>query len=159
MQKLFLLLILTGFAFTNILSNAKTSMQEFSNLDKVIIKTFIPNKNQVKSLKKRFKKFDLKPIYYYFTASNDKYFGILLNSSIRSKNVIALYILDQNNTLQDIEILAFHEPKEYKPSQSWLQSNITKEKSSNITGATLSARAIKKQVVLSHEILSLILSK
>jgi len=92
-------------------------------------------------------------IYRIFTAKlNDKIlgYGILINRTVRSKNMVVLYFISKN-VLKDIQIIAFNEPPEYIPSTIW-KSQFRNIKTTNmlrvsreiptITGATLSARGV-----------------
>ena len=92
-------------------------------------------------------------IYRIYTAKvDDKIlgFGILINRKVRSKNAVILYFISKN-ILEDIEIIAFNEPKEYLPTKKWNAQfhNIPTDKMlklsreiPSISGATLSARSV-----------------
>jgi len=77
-------------------------------------------------------------------------YGILINKKVRSKNAVVLYMI-KDGILEDIEIIAFNEPREYLPTKAWQEQ--FKQRATNkmlklnrevasITGATLSARSI-----------------
>lgn len=77
-------------------------------------------------------------------------YGILINRKVRSKNAVVLYLISKNN-LEDIEIIAFNEPREYLPTKKWndqfhnIPTNKMLKLSRNIpsiSGATLSARSV-----------------
>jgi len=78
-------------------------------------------------------------------------YGILVNRKVRSKNAVVMYFIDVNSNLKSIEIIAFNEPIEYLPSDTW-NSQFENIKTDTmlrvsrdiptITGATLSARSI-----------------
>ncbi|WP_457747445.1 FMN-binding protein [Sulfurimonas sp.] len=92
-------------------------------------------------------------IYRIYTAKkNNKIvaYGVLISRQVRSKNVVALYII-KDSLLKNIEIIAFNEPLEYLTPKEWRSQ--FKEKSTDamlhlsrdiptVTGATLSARAL-----------------
>jgi hypothetical protein len=92
-------------------------------------------------------------IYRIYTAKVDGKvlgFGILINHKVRSKNAVILYFISKN-ILEDIEIIAFNEPKEYLPTKKWTAQfhNISTDKMlklsreiPSISGATLSARSV-----------------
>ena len=92
-------------------------------------------------------------IYRIYTAKvDDKIlgFGILINRKVRSKNAVILYFISKN-ILEDIEIIAFNEPREYLPTKKWNAQfhNISTHKMlklsreiPSISGATLSARSV-----------------
>ena len=92
-------------------------------------------------------------IYRIFTAKKDEKtigYGVLVSRKVRSNNAVVLYIIE-NDKLKNIDIIAFNEPLEYVPSETWknqfndiptskhLQLN---REIPTITGATLSARSI-----------------
>ena len=74
-----------------------------------------------------------------------------MNTKVRTKTAIGLYLIGMDSKIKTIEIVAFNEPMEYLPSATWL--NVFDKKSTQdtlklnqdiptTTGATLSARAI-----------------
>ncbi len=75
---------------------------------------------------------------------------------VRTKLETVLYIINKRGELEVAEVIAFQEPPEYKADERWL--NIFKGKSiekdrlnlrrdiPNITGATLTARAITRSI-------------
>lgn len=78
-------------------------------------------------------------------------YAVLLLKKIRTKSAAILYIIDTKQTVKSIEIVAFSEPQEYKPNQTWKKTFEGKTKEDNlfagkgiptISGATMSARAI-----------------
>ena len=91
----------------------------------------------------------------YTASSDDKVLGhgILLTQKVRSKTTAILYMIDTKGELLAIEVIAFNEPKEYMPSKRWLkQFNEEPQKISSITGATLSANAVKRAAKLAQAI-------
>jgi len=98
-------------------------------------------------------KIDTKLYRIYVAKSDAKTvgYGVLMSKKVRTKTAIALYLIDMNEKIKSIEIVAFNEPIEYLPTATWL--NVFDQKSSantlklnqdipTTTGATLSARAI-----------------
>lgn len=78
-------------------------------------------------------------------------YALLMNEKVRSKNAAVLYMIDTKGALKAIEIVAFNEPPEYIPSQTWLDQFKNKDAAQQlrvgkdiptITGATMSARNI-----------------
>jgi len=72
---------------------------------------------------------------------------------VRTHPEVVLYVLGPDGRIKLIEILAFYEPAEYRPPESWLKLFINRSPENlpryrkdipNITGATLTARAITK---------------
>jgi len=92
-------------------------------------------------------------IYKTFRASkNGKLlgYGILVLHKVRSKDTAVLSIIAPDGSLKTIETIAFNEPIEYLPSQSWIKvlNNKTLSPSlavgkdiPSISAATMSARA------------------
>lgn len=80
--------------------------------------------------------------------------GILLTQKVRSKSTAILSMLDPQGGLLAVEIIAFNEPKEYLPSQRWLQQfhDRRAEQIDAISGATLSANSVMRCVKLSQAI-------
>ncbi|CAA6816193.1 MAG: Unknown protein [uncultured Campylobacterales bacterium] len=159
MNKILILLSLIASLNGAILEDAMKSMKDFYGIKEVEKKTIFLTKTQKKDLKSKLKNFNIKSIYYYLIAmdSNEQNrYGILLSSKVKSKSVVSLYLLNSDGKLDDIEIIAFNEPSEYKPKEDWLLGFSQKNKMPNITGATLSARAITKQVVLSQKLFDII---
>jgi len=72
---------------------------------------------------------------------------------VRTKPEAVLYIISPEGKIELVEVLAFHEPLEYIPPRNWLKLFEGKDINSplrvkkdipNVTGATLTARAITK---------------
>ncbi|MFT7859765.1 MAG: FMN-binding protein [Sulfurimonas sp.] len=93
-------------------------------------------------------------------------YAILLSNKIRSKNGVYLYTINAQDVLESIEIVAFNEPLEYMPNNTWKQQfsdvptnqhlNIPKNVST-ITGATLSARSITESANIAMQIYNVVL--
>lgn len=93
-------------------------------------------------------------IYRIFVAKNGSKiagYGVLMNKKVRTKNVVALYLITADEKIKSIEIVAFNEPTEYLPSKTWLDLFDNKSASDPLmlnqdiptkTGATLSAKTI-----------------
>lgn len=130
------------------------AMKENYAQDAIISKkNILLNKTKFQNIQEHAQaKLDTK-IYRIYTASkNEKVlgYGILINRKVRSKNAVILYMIEKNR-LQDIEIIAFNEPKEYLPTKRWSEQfkNRDTEKMlhlsheiPSISGATLSARSV-----------------
>ena len=126
----------------------------FSSQVTVGQKTITLSKSQMKALQKKAKaKVDSNIIRYYVVKEGNTVqgYGVLIVQRIRTKKAAILYLIDQNEKIKNIEIVAFHEPSEYKPYSSW-KNNFTGKVLKDdlragygiptISGATLSARAI-----------------
>lgn len=93
-------------------------------------------------------------IFRIFKATKDDNllgYGVLVNRKVRSKNAVVLYFISKDSILKSIEVIAFNEPVEYLPSDTWNSQfqNIKTDKMlrvskeiPTITGATLSARSL-----------------
>ncbi len=106
----------------------------------------------------------------YIAKEHDKTvgIGILLTHVVRSKTTAVLYIMTPQGALQDIEIIAFREPKEYLPSKRWMQQfkehkgehyDYEQGNIDNISGATLSANAVINVANLAQAIYKVALKK
>ena len=89
-------------------------------------------------------------------------YGVIHTSKVRTKDETAIYLIDSEQKLKAIEIIAFYEPPEYLPSKNWLKQfegttteNRLKIKQDirAISGATLSARAITDSAKVALSIL------
>ena len=93
-------------------------------------------------------------IFKVFKATKDNKtlgYGVIVNRKVRSKNAVVIYVISSDSILKSIEVIAFNEPMEYIPSQTWISQfnntpttkrlRVAKE-IPTITGATMSARSI-----------------
>lgn len=130
------------------------AMQEHYSKDATITKkNILLSKTQFTQIQKSARVQLSTKIYRIYTAKKEKKtlgYGILINRKVRSKNAVVLYFI-QNGILEDIEIIAFNEPKEYLPTKKWNAQfhNIPTDKMlklsreiPSISGATLSARSV-----------------
>ncbi len=79
-------------------------------------------------------------------------YGYVDVHTVRTHSEVVLYTIKPNGSIDVIEVLAFNEPLEYMPEEEWLRLFAGKSLSKdsirlkrdipNITGATLTARAI-----------------
>lgn len=126
----------------------------FNNDVMVGQKDIVLNANEKKSLQAKAKAtIDSNKIRFYVAKKAQKVegYGVMIIQRIRTKKAAILYLIDRDVKIKNIEILAFHEPSEYKPYNSWKESFTGKGKGDDlksgydiptISGATLSARAI-----------------
>lgn len=126
----------------------------FSASATVTKKQFNLSKKQMKAVEKSAKaRLDSNTIRMYTVKQGKSIQGyaVLIVKTIRTKKAAVLYIMDKNEKLKGIEILAFNEPSEYKPNSNWQGVFKGKTKEDNlfsgkgiptISGSTLSARAI-----------------
>ena len=160
MKYIFTLIITIISLNASVIDDASNVMREFYPHGKISQKSIFLTKLQKQNLENKAKQKLDKKVYYYFTAINGNQtlgYGFLLNSKVRSKNVVALYVISNEKSIKAIEILRFYEPKTYLPRDKWFvqfRDKSTKDELkikhdiSNITGATFSARAVSKQAKL-----------
>ncbi|MEA2073441.1 MAG: FMN-binding protein [Campylobacterota bacterium] len=155
MNRLIIPLLLLGMTLqAQILISPIDSMKEnFGKEAEISKKNILLSKSNAKKVQKDARlKLDTK-IYRIFSAKKGEQllgYGILINRKVRSKNAVILYIIE-NDKLTSIDIIAFNEPLEYIPSNTW-KEQFNNTSTSNylqlnrdiptITGATLSARSI-----------------
>jgi len=126
----------------------------FSNKSTVVKKNILLSKAKASAIENEAKSKLKTKIYRLYSASINTDivgYGLLLTRKVRTKDVAILYLFTSKKKMKSAEIIAFHEPIEYLPSQTWLNQfddvNETKvlrvgRDITTITGATLSARAI-----------------
>lgn len=160
-MKLFLLFIFSILVLNaGVIDDAKSRMgEQFPHSVMIQKHTTILNKEQKKELSRISEQKVKKSIFTYFISvdkQNKKHYGFIINSKIRSKSAAVIYFISSGK-IKAIEILQFNEPREYLPREEWLhqfenksnkdkpeiKSNIT-----NISGATLSAKALVRQLRL-----------
>ncbi len=89
--------------------------------------------------------------YYVIHRSNGKReFAIVSIQKMRTKKAAILYMIE-NGVIRHVEILAFGEPQEFKPTKKWLEQFENKDIKSSLkvgdgiaakSGATLSAKGV-----------------
>ena len=110
-------------------------------------------------------------VYRYYEVKKEESvlgYGLIISQIVRTKTMAVLYVINPQGDIAKIEVLAFWEPPEYAPKVSWLSQFSGKTKSSslrlkqditNITGATLSARAVTQKARLARQIVLLKLKR
>lgn len=136
------------------LSLEKLFKESFGNTITIGQKNMTLSKAETKALEQKAKtKIESKKVRFYVIQKGKKVagYGVLLFQRIRTKQAVILYLIDKDIKIKNIEILAFHEPSEYKPYSTWKKAFLGKGLSDNlkagyaiptISGATLSARTI-----------------
>ena len=90
--------------------------------------------------------------------------GILANATIRTHPIVFFGYIDTTGAIHAIDIVAFLEPDDYRPTNSWLDLLIGRKSSedlfpgstiANITGATLTARTITRELRSMLEIIKI----
>ena len=126
----------------------------FAKVDAIEPKQLILTKAQFAKVQKAAKaKLETKVYRYYVFKSSDIVvgYGVLIARKVRTKKATVLYAFTPEGTLKFAEIMAFGEPPEYIPNDTWMGQFKEKPKSAplkmgsdvpTISGATLSARSI-----------------
>jgi hypothetical protein len=94
-------------------------------------------------------------VTYYVAKNGNQVVGYAFFESVtvRTKTATYMVVMNPNCTIRGIEILAFYEPEDYKPSRRWLDQFNGKSISGdltlksgihNIVGSTLSAQALSE---------------
>ena len=87
--------------------------------------------------------------YFIIKHNGTKDVAILLPQKVRTKKAAYLYVI-HNGSIKHIEVIAFSEPPEYKPTRKWLTQFQNKSLQDNLdvsdgiaasSGATLSAKS------------------
>ena len=130
------------------------AMRQSFNSTKIDKEEYKLTDMQIKNIKESAKvKLKKKAITLFKATKNDKIigYGILINRKVRSKNAAVLYMISSDSILKSIEVIAFNEPMEYIPSNTWMSQFqnrqtdnmlILSKEIPTITGATMSARNI-----------------
>lgn len=152
-----------------LLSPQEILKNNYGNNADVTEKSIILNKEQKQAIQKAAKtKLDSSIIRTYKVSDGSQHlaYAILLSNKIRSKNGVYLYTVNAKDLLESIEVVAFNEPLEYMPSDTWKKQfvntattqhlNIPKN-ISTITGATLSARSITESANIAMQIYNIVL--
>lgn len=157
MNRIILVLILSATALLGKgggVDIGKIMKPSFSKNAQVTKRQFKLNTKQVKQLQNKAQaKLDSNVIRVYTVKSGNlvEGYGVLIIKIVRTKMAALLYIIDEQEKIKSIEIVAFKEPYEYKPKNSWQAIFEGKGKGDNlfagkgvptISGATLSARSI-----------------
>lgn len=154
-MKLFMLIVLS---MTMLYSKGAVSLESifkstFSQNVKIGQKTITLSKSEMKALQKKAKAVvDSSTIRYYVVKEGKSTVGhgVLVVQRLRTKMAAILYLISKDGKIKNIEIIAFHEPSEYKPYTSWREIFVGKTKNDTlkmghdiptISGATFSARA------------------
>ncbi|SNZ06384.1 FMN-binding domain-containing protein [Persephonella hydrogeniphila] len=117
-------------------------------------KSFMIDRKTKSLIQKKFRtklKSSIFRVYLIKKGSEIKAYGLLHSHRVRTKKETILIVMDKNCSVLDIEVIAFYEPPEYIPPEKWIKNlkgknpetpPVIKKNIPNITGATLSSRAI-----------------
>lgn len=163
---LFILLLILTYKLSGEVYLMKKEALElaFPDADKIDKKSVFLNDNQINKLQKLSKsKINSRVILFHIGKKGDEILGYAVVDThiVRSKSQTILVVLNPEGKLKYVEILAFFEPPEYKPTPVWL--DLFKGKGGNdnirvgydlpnISGATISsnktAEAIRKVITI-----------
>ncbi|MEJ5173635.1 MAG: FMN-binding protein [Hydrogenothermaceae bacterium] len=107
-------------------------------------------------------KLDSRIVTFYIVKKDGKViaYGYVDIHTVRTKPEAVLYTITPDGKIDIVEVLAFNEPLEYLPEESWFKQFSKKDENSlkfkkdiqNLTGATLTSRAItengRKAIIL-----------
>jgi len=169
--------ILLGILFSPaVFAKANTKVEQvvkssFRAVSEVEPKQLILTKEQYRKVQARAKaKVSTKVYRYYVIKSGSKTvgYGVLISRKVRTKMASVLYGFTPSGTLKFAEIMAFGEPPEYIPHDTWMGQ--FKEKGKNaalkmgkdiptISGATLSARNVSDGARIARALLETAIRK
>ncbi len=153
-----ILLIFMGVSYAAV--DIVKHIKEYYPESKVEIKNMILKKDQLEKAKK-IARLNIRTRLVSFYIVRDKAGNIIAYAyvdthRVRTKPETVLYIINTKGEIEIIEVLAFMEPPEYKADRRWLDlfigKSIMKDRIAlkkdipNVTGATLTSRAITKSV-------------
>ncbi|MEA2046852.1 MAG: hypothetical protein U9O64_00235 [Campylobacterota bacterium] len=159
-MKQFIFALLVGMSITQssvASSNASVDSvikSSFKNVSEVIPKHLILTSTEFKEVRAKAKaSVDTKVYRYYLIRSKSHTIGkaVLITRKVRAKKATILYAFDKKGTLRFSEIMAFGEPPEYIPSQTWMNQLDNQKPSTplmlgkdipTISGSTLSAQSV-----------------
>ena len=159
MKKIFFILLLGILLSPSSVAKTNTSVDDvikssFIGVSTIDPKQIILTKKQFSQVQSRAKAAVRTKIYrYYDIKSGTKRLGyaVLISRKVRAKKATVLYAFDNAGTLKFTEIMAFGEPPEYIPSNTWMSQLQNKGVTTKLTvgkdiptisGSTLSARSI-----------------
>jgi hypothetical protein len=102
-------------------------------------------------------KVDSRVVSYYVgrSAGANTGYAFFEKQTVRTMPVVYLVVLDPDTTVRAVEILAFHEPEDYLPTEGWLrqfegtslhEELWLKRGIQNVVGATLTAQTLTRGV-------------
>lgn len=125
---------------------------------KVERKTIFLNEEQITEIQKKSKaKMHSEIVTYYIgeTEKNMRGYAFFESHNVRTMPETMMTVLNPDGSVKMVEILAFHEPPDYKASKKWLEQLEGKKEIHelwvkrglrNITGSTLTTQAIAEGV-------------
>jgi hypothetical protein len=126
----------------------------FPQAEKIERQTLFLTDEQVAEIQKSARaKVESKIVIYYCATRGEKFLGFVFFETmiVRTKPATIMAVINPDSTLHMVEILAFHEPRDYLPAPRWLTlfrsrtlnaALWPKRDIHHISGATLSVQAI-----------------
>ncbi|MGB2958525.1 MAG: hypothetical protein WBG01_17740 [Bacteroidota bacterium] len=130
----------------------------FAQSDSIQRRTVYLTEQQVTTIEQKARAtIDSRVITYYVARVDGKNTGYAFfdRQTVRTMPVVYMVVVDPDTTVRAVEILAFHEPEDYLPTERWLaQYEGTalhddlwlKRGIQNVVGATLSAQTLTQGV-------------
>jgi Na+-translocating ferredoxin:NAD+ oxidoreductase RnfG subunit len=177
MKKTYLLLmvfwlVLTGIAWSGAYMTRSQALDlAFPAADRVETVNLYLDQEQVGEVERLTGSMLKSPIYTFYQGwAGDQVVGYatIEAATVRTHPETVMVVLTPQGQVRFVEVLAFFEPEEYLPSKRWLAQFVGQELSGNlrvggeiqgITGATLSAQAITRQVRKVTALLGLLLKE
>lgn len=146
-------LLITAFAEAKVYSTQEDALKTAfpgSEIEKKSLYLTEEEKSRIESLAKM--KLDSRLFVYYVGRHDGKVTGYAAVTSnvVRTKQAVAMVVLNPDKTLRSVEVLAFYEPEEYLPRAAWFRQFSGQALSDRlrpgmdihaVTGATLSVNS------------------
>lgn len=159
MCKRFLTVVILLLGFTPALSREfkkpERALSQIYKKAQIEVKEMVLSQEQIQEVQKLSGlKLDSRHVSWYIVkrGSQTVAYGFVDTHVVRTRTEVVLYTITPEGKLDVVEVLAFNEPLEYMPEDQWLKLFAGKQLSRdtlrlrrdipNITGATLTARAI-----------------
>ena len=176
MKKIVAALLLAVLFSTALSAKANTKVEQvvkssFKNVSAVEPKRLILTKEEYRKVQARAKaKVTTKVYRYYVVKSGSRTvgYGVLISRKVRTKMASVLYGFTPSGIMKFAEIMAFGEPPEYIPNDTWMGQFKEKGKSAalkmgkdipTISGATLSARNVSDGARIARALLETAIRK
>jgi len=152
----FLVLFLILLTYGKETKRPEEILKEMFPSSEIEVKNIILSKREVKEVEKLSGvKMRSRFVTFYIVKKGGKVvaYAYVDSHRVRTHPEVVLYVINPEGKIELIEILAFYEPLEYMPPENWLKLFIGKNPQNlpkyrkdipNITGSTLTARAITK---------------
>jgi len=153
-----LVVSLSAAAFSQAFLTKESALEAHFPNSKIERKTAFLSENDVEKIQETAKsRVQSRVITYYVGKDGDGKAGYAFFDThiVRTMPATIMIVLNRDSTVRAVELLAFYEPEDYKPSEPWLGQFAGKSLKSdlwlkrgirNIVGATLSAQSITDAV-------------